>query len=130
MPLLTATDIHRVKTPAAYLAAIAQAMHKRLRTRAEGTVTESADPVAAYIDHGRWVLDCRCGAGNSVHPDWRLAGCYACGTIWTNVQIPLDRAVIERVLLARPKAVNRNWRPEEPVSKLEEENAVHLKGAG
>lgn len=74
----------------------------------------------AYINHGRWLVDCPCGNGPNVSPVDASpeAVCFACGTVWTNVLVPVEHVEIERVLSERKFAVNQNWRPGENVEDL------------
>lgn len=82
--------------------------------------------VDAYINHGRWVIDCpNCNGGilavaNEVQ-------CKECGRTY-KAKFPSDREQAEHVLAQRPVA-NQNWLPDsETVSDLKAENA--LRGIG
>ena len=83
---------------------------------------ESAIVLAAYVNHGRWVVDCECGAGNAPLSD--VARCFGCGAVHS-VTYPRTRKSIEKALLARPQQRNRNWYPHESVDDLRRENAAH-----
>lgn len=128
-----ASDFHKVTSRQEYRALVEKAMAKR---RAHGfsdaRVIEVQDPVAAYINHGRWVIDCDCGAGNMVEPEWHMAACLGCGAVRYNIILPSeeDRAKIEEVLNIRPRFVNRNWNPGETIEKLKFENIEHKLGKG
>ncbi len=76
---------------------------------------EGPQPVA-YVSDGRWVCDCDCGNGPSVDPEWRLAVCFECGSIWRPV-IPARYREAERVLLARPSPANRHWFPDPKIAR-------------
>ena len=123
--MLTPIEIHRVTSPRAYRDLCAAVMAKRRKAGLDGRVVAIADPVTAYVNHGRWVIDCDCGAGNSVHPDWKLACCLECGAIRTNIVFPAEIREIERTLASRKRQANRNWRPGETVATLKAENAAH-----
>jgi hypothetical protein len=74
-------------------------------------VHESPEPVDVYIDHGKWVIRCECGAGNAADPDANEARCFACGAVHTAVVFPEERIAVEALLLARPNSLTRNWWP-------------------
>jgi len=79
-------------------------------------------PLPAFVNHGRWVAVCPCGAGIGVDPDDPDAGCIECGRIY-RIDFPPPAQVrrIERALLLRPEA-NQNWERGETVADLEREN--------
>jgi hypothetical protein len=56
----------------------------------------------------------------------RSFSCVECGTI-TSIIWPSEemRAGVERLLMMRPAAVNRNWLPGETLIELVKENAEH-----
>jgi hypothetical protein len=111
MPIADARTIVRVSSPDAYRQKQQQAIRRMNRDGAHVTEQVITAPVAARIDHGRWILDCVCGSGVAVHPDWPEARCleFGCGRVYLNVLIPQDRAAIETELLRRPEPRNRNW---------------------
>jgi hypothetical protein len=98
---------------------------------APDAVDEGAEAVA-YVNHGRWVADCpspACTGAELVDPDEPRFYCLSCynaafGGLWLPVRFPpeRERQAIERALLARPRARNRNWYPGETVAQLEEEH--------
>lgn len=100
---------------------IAQAVLKGKRV----SMYDVTEPVDAFISDGEWLIQCECGAGNSVDPAQGLARCGPCGAVHTHVVIPDDREAIEAVLMRRPRDVNRNWLPGETVAELERENVAH-----
>ena len=80
----------------------------------------------AYLNHGRWVLDCPHGCGEA----WLLAdiaevdfSCTLCGLpvsgTTENHATEIDRAVSGRSMN------NRNWYPGETLEMLRLENARH-----
>jgi hypothetical protein len=104
----------------------------------------AAPPAVARIDvddgRARWIADCPdcLAAGRSRAEYVWLASpflfCTACGNRevggrWRRVDLPDDRATIERLLLARPDPETRWWTPGETVEQLQTEN-VMLQGGG
>ena len=82
----------------------------------------------AYVNHGRWVVDCECG-GAEFAWDNGLFMCNSCLNAKHSNQLrrvifPRNRSKIEFVLMVRPE-VNRNWYVGEKVAKLEAENKAH-----
>lgn len=77
----------------------------------------------AYVNGGRWVVDCLCGGGAAAWPENRNACCLDCGTVWI-VVFPEEREEAEEVLALRPLE-NRNWRPQsgETIGYLALQNA-------
>lgn len=82
-------------------------------------------PVMAYVNAGRWVIDCPCGSGALVDVPIAQACCLGCGAVHVAVELPVDRHPIEGVLMLRPHDRNRNWRWE-TVDQLRAENAMFL----
>lgn len=90
------------------------------------------EEVVAYVNHGRWVADCpsaACTGAELVDPEDPRFYCLSCynapfGGRWLRVRFPPERQrrAIERALLERPRARNRNWLPGETVELLEEEH--------
>jgi len=93
-------------------------------------------PAVAQVNHGRWVAHCPfCDGAELVDLAEPLFCCLSCdnaaaGGRWLMVQFPapVERALIEAALLARPAARNRNWAPHESVTKLVDENRQRLAG--
>lgn len=46
------------------------------------------------------------------------------GGLWREVLVPDEFEAIERLLLARPKAENQNWKPDETLDQLANENIL------
>ena len=85
-----------------------------------------APPLEAYVNWGRWVADCTCGAGILVSPRDRDAPCLECGLV-QKVDFP-SAAARKRAeeLLERRAEARQNWRPSlESIADLEAENAAH-----
>ena len=94
--------------------------------------------VAAYMNHGRWVIDCpACNTGWLVRPETPSLlvdgrggvhhGC-KCGDVLI-VQFPAEKMAIEEQVEKRPNLINRNWRAGETIADLRLENAAYLTGA-
>ena len=90
----------------------------------------------AYVNHGRWVVDCPfCGSAQLASESDRrffCAGSDGCanhqaGHRFLPVRWPDQAAEIEEILLERPQAVNQNWQPGETLTRLLEENGANLK---
>jgi len=99
-------------------------------------VVESTLPLAARIEHGRWVADCQCGGGVACDPTMPIAVCFVhqdpddpTGAVETRVHTaivwPVNRGRIEALLEARGLNRNRNWRPGETEADLTRENAAN-----
>jgi hypothetical protein len=86
-----------------------------------------ADPVFAYVNHGRWVADCECNNAQLVDPADPRFYCIDCfnvafGGRWRAVTFPTEVAGIQTVLEQRPERKRQNWQPGETVELLEAEN--------
>ena len=89
--------------------------------------------VLAYVNCGRWLANCPvmgCGGAAAISKEDTIFLCVECGNAsnddqWYRVVLPLYADPIEKVLLRRPKAENRNWFPAEKLIDLEEENLLH-----
>lgn len=103
-----------------------------------GEIDMSAlDKVEAFIDHGRWIVECPSSvcAWAILAPDVEtIFVCASCGTPeYFRIVFPRSRQSIETELMKRPsripgdpwKADHRNWRPGETLGFLRQENAAH-----
>tara|TARA_B100000949_G_scaffold11685_1_gene8927 strand:- start:4270 stop:4548 length:279 start_codon:yes stop_codon:yes gene_type:complete len=90
--------------------------------RAEKTAIEVPDPRDAYINHGRWVVDCTCNGAGLTSPAFGLTCCFDCGSVYTSVVFPSDHEEIESALMTRTDETTRNWRGE-TVAQLRSETA-------
>lgn len=84
------------------------------------------EPLAACINHGRWVVKCECGGAQLASADDPRFFCVSClnerqGGKWRRVTWPKNRRVIEKVLRER-FTENANWLPGESVEQLRAEN--------
>lgn len=116
-------ELHSVRTPEAYRAAHAKQIAARASTGQRIEVHELAAPRPAQVDwESGWVIECECSAGNSTHPEWEVACCFACGAVHTAITFPAQWRAIERLLLARPLQKQRAWVPSETVEELQAQN--------
>lgn len=87
----------------------------------------------AYVNHGRWIVDCpfcpSAQVASMSDPRFFCAGADGCanaaaGGHFVPVVFPGDKQLkaIERELLKRRNKDNRNWHPGEKVSDLQREN--------
>lgn len=97
---------------------------------AQGQPVRTAEiAITAYVNEGRWVADCLCGAGVAVDPDEGFAYCLAaeCGRWYAVGQIVLPKpaavAALDAVLSER-RRLNQQWRPGETIERLQAENDV------
>lgn len=65
----------------------------------------------AFINEGRWLVQCPCGNGAGASHEWGVAICVECGAVHGAV-FPRDRHLVEQVLLARPDQATRNYYPD------------------
>ncbi len=78
----------------------------------------------AYLNHGRWVVDCPdpdC-AGASIAGD--LFVCENCKRV-APVEWPEYKTLIDATTSLRPVPETRNWQPGETIDDLRRENAAH-----
>ena len=117
---------HKVKTADDYLTFATRQIQKlRATGYTDLAIHDDHTPKRARIDWGRWVIDCECGAGNAVDPEWPFAACPACGAVHRNILYPPNREAIEAALNARPNQRNRFWNPDETLDQLRTENLAH-----
>ena len=97
--------------------------------------------VRAYINEGRWIVECPSECGGAVIPSLKLRAfmCPNCANLendgmWYRAIFPPDYRQIENALLRRPnrrgpmfphEARNRNWIPGETLEDLQRENQEH-----
>ncbi len=80
--------------------------------------------ILAYLNHGRWVVDCPdpdCG-GAAIAGD--LFVCENCKRI-APIEWPKRKSLIDEITAVRPVPGTRNWTPGEPVIDLLKENKAH-----
>ena len=91
---------------------------------------DAAPTVAAYANHGRWVVACECGGAQLASDHDLRFWCVDCrnasvGGAWRRVEWPADAAAIDATLAARPDAETRNWVVGETAFDLVRENVAH-----
>jgi len=124
----------RAIVPASAIRAAAEAWRARHaavgRTDYDTPLEEVATPIEAYVNEGRWLVDCVCRNGVPVTSTAADAEgvCFTCGTIWTRIVFPPNVAQIEAVLGARRWRRNQRWTPHETVEDLQRENDAHPDG--
>lgn len=103
----------RVASPAAWKAKQQKVFKAAQRLGVPIESKRIAMPIMARIEHNRWLLDCVCGSGVAVQPEWPEAHCLGlgCGRTYTHIVIPADRRRIEATLSKRPAFTERNWDP-------------------
>lgn len=98
-----------------------------LVTKRGGNPWESPAPVEAYVNHGRWVADCRwCGTGMFTRPDWAVAYCAECGAKYDRgkVKFPPTHEEIAKLLCRRVRRDQQNWKATQSVEDLCAENEL------
>lgn len=95
------------------------------RNPAKSDPYEVYEPIPAYIDAGVWRVRCECGEAPHTDPEWRLACCFGCGAIYTNVVFPNNYKAIEDLLVKRRVQLHRNWRQPETLDDLIKEQIAH-----
>jgi hypothetical protein len=83
-------------------------------------VAERRETVMAYLNNGRWVADCLCGAGMGAYPGW-ASRCFGCGAIYVDVIFPTAWEDGEDVIWERPR-VDHEWANGKTVTDLISEN--------
>ena len=83
-------------------------VHSRAMIKKEQNVFEVTDPIDAYINHGRWVVNCECNGGGLTSPTFKVSCCFDCGRRYTNVVFPNDAKEIEKELMKRREQHHRN----------------------
>ena len=81
--------------------------------------------MSAYVNHGRWVVDCStegCEGARLAADAWKP--CQNCGRI-TEAVYPPNRLLIDVWLSRRIVPQTRNWYPYETVEDLVAENVAH-----
>lgn len=110
----------------------AEWIHYQLRS-STAPLSAGTDPeavVPAYVNWGRWVVDCPdcSNAQLACRTDHRFL-CNECGNVavgnkWRPVQWPADVQAVENLLANRPKEF-QNWVPGESTMTLATDNLTH-----
>jgi hypothetical protein len=119
---------------------VAQVARRGVLIPPTADVDRAAAPALAHVNplpdgSVRWIAecpDCRAQGRTSAEYVWLatpLLFCTRCGNRdvggrWRPVAVPVERAEIERLLLARPDPETRAWVPGETVAALAAENAA------
>lgn len=76
------------------------------------SVVVDSDTRICYINHGRLLIDCPCGAGVPIDQEWKLGACFGCGRVFAGdgVLLPANLEKVLRLLEKRPTP-NRNFDP-------------------
>jgi hypothetical protein len=96
-------------------------VHSNAMKIAGKDIFEVVGDVDAYINHGRWVVDCVCNGAGLTSPDFGVTCCFDCGRVYTSVVFPRNRKKIEVVLLERKDKEQRNWKVGETLTNLKSE---------
>jgi hypothetical protein len=97
---------------------------KALEVKGQAT-TENNTPINAYINHGRWVVNCpECNGAGLASRTIKVSCCFDCGAVFTQVVFPRLAPTIEQTLLKRPDIASRNWTTES-IMELVQENKNH-----
>lgn len=86
------------------------ATHDRFIVTVGRSVTEDATPMVAYVNHGRLLIDCPCGNGESVEPTWGVVCCFVCGRQFRHVTVPTRLDDVDALFTAREEH-RRNFDP-------------------
>lgn len=127
--IATAADVLKFEHGIPVSSKIAYLAWHRMHLVAVGALAREwrhEQPIAARINHGRWLADCpNCHGGALTHPEWKLACCGECGCVMTAIEFPVALRDIEVTLLKRPVRAVQNWMPGETVADLARENLAH-----
>jgi hypothetical protein len=99
-------------------------IHMNAMKNAEKDTHEIDVPQDAYINHGRWVVDCQCNGAGLTSPSFKVSCCFDCGRVYTNITFPKQVKKIEEALVARYNQSSRNWKGES-LQVLLNENLEH-----
>ena len=103
--------------------------HLFVVTAKQGETWASPESAVAYVNFGRWLVNCHwCKKGVLTRPDWALACCAECGAYYTadKLTFPSDSR-IEELLRLRPNRDNQHWDDKQTADDLLRENKeLHL----
>lgn len=100
-------------------------VHTDKMKNAEKNVYEIDTPRDAYINHGRWVVDCECNGAGLTSREFGLTCCFDCGRVYTEIIFPDNAQAIELLLLGRREQTSRNWNVGESLESLQNDNSDH-----
>lgn len=101
-----------------------RSFHGQAMSRKSGVPHQVEESRNAYINHGRWVVDCDCNGAGFASREWKISCCFDCGAVYTSVTFPRNASKIEKTLLKR-NPENRNWNHGETLKILIQENVDH-----
>ena len=87
-------------------------VHLKVMQQGEKSIQEIDTQQEAYVNHGRWVVDCECNGAGLTSPSFKVSCCFDCGRVYTNIKFPQQVKKIEETLLARYNQTSRNWKGE------------------
>jgi hypothetical protein len=112
----------RIQTAADYLAWAT----RQVQAKGDGSyIHDSATPVNARVDWGRWVIDCTCGTVVMVQPEWTYAPCAECGIVHQAIVYPAERTTVEQLLDVRQQRTQFFDPATETIEMLIAENLAH-----
>jgi hypothetical protein len=97
-------------------------VHTTAMKNFEKDVNEIDTPRKAYINHGRWVVNCVCNGAGLTSREFGVTCCFDCGRVYTEIIFPENAQLIESMLLGRTNQAERNWNIGESIELLEKEN--------
>ena len=97
-------------------------LHERVMHEQNSDTFEVTSSRPAYINHGRWVVDCECHGAGLTSRAFNCSCCFDCGRVYLSITFPPDAEQIVACLLKRRDAVTRNWNLGETLEQLEQEN--------
>lgn len=92
--------------------------------------TSATVHASAYVNHGRWLVDCPFGCGSAQYAsrDDRRFWCTECDNSgtgeWVAVDWPDDVASIDDALSVRSDRRTANWEPAETIDELKAQNVA------
>jgi len=101
-----------------------RAVHTAAMKRAEKDTHEVEAPQDAYVNNGRWVVNCTCNGAGLTSPSFKISRCFDCGRVYTHITFPKEAKKIEEALTARHDQSSRNWNGE-TLQQLLDENAEY-----
>ena len=100
-------------------------VHTAAMKNAEKDVYEIDMPREAYINHGRWVVNCQCNGAGLTSREFSVTCCFDCWRVYTNIIFPENAQKIELLLLDRRFETDRNWNIGDSIELLEKDNLDH-----
>ena len=111
---------HNVKDVESY-----RIVHTSVMKNAEKDVYEIDTPREAYINHGRWVVNCECNGAGLTSREFGMTSCFDCGRVYNQIIFPENAQLIELALLDRRDQTETNWNIGESIELLKKDNSDH-----